>query len=122
MMRKRKLILTGACLLIFCCTYSVFSEQKQISLGFEDGWQHVSELAGTRLQTGQYGYLDITLEPIQYDASEPQTDLLIHFEADQSLDATGNYALQEKASFSIVPDGRVGFSAGKFSAFRGGIT
>ncbi len=122
MMRKRILILTGASLLFFFATGSMFSEQKQISLGFEDGWKHISRFAGTRLQTGQHGFLDITLEPVQYDQSEPETDLLIHFETSQHLDASGNYSLKRNAGFSIVPDGRVGFTAGKFSAFRGGIT
>lgn len=122
MMRKRILILTGASLLFFFATGSIYSEQKLISLGFEDGWKHISRFAGTRLQTGQHGFLDITLEPVQYDESEPETDLLIHFETSQDLDAAGNYSLKRDAGFSIVPDGRVGFTAGKFSAFRGGIT
>ena len=121
-MRKRILILTGALLLFFFGINSIFGEQKQISLGFEDGWQHISRFAGTRLQTGQHGFLDITLEPVQYSPSVPGTDLLIHFETSQYLDTAGNYSLKRNAGFSIVPDGRVGFTAGKFSAFRGGIT
>lgn len=121
-MRKRILILTGASLLFFFATGSVFSEQKRISLGFEDGWQHISRFSGTRLQTGQHGFLDITLEPVQYSPSEPETDVLIHFETSQHIDATDNYVLKRNAGFSIVPDGRVGFTAGKFSGFRGGIT
>ncbi len=121
-MRKRILILTSALLLFFLGISSIFGEQKQISLGFEDGWQHISRFAGTRLQTGQHGFLDITLEPVQYAPSVPGTDLLIHFETSQHLDTAGNYSLKRNAGFSIVPDGRVGFTAGKFSAFRGGIT
>ncbi len=122
MMKKRILTLTGVSLLFLLSAGSVFGEQKQFSMGFEDGWQHISEFTGTRLLTGQHGFLDITLEPVQYNSSEPETDLLIHFETSQLIDATGNYSLKRDAGFSIVPDGRVGFTAGKFSGFRGGIT
>ncbi len=121
-MRKRILTLTGTLLLLLSTVSSIYSEQKQISLGFEDGWQHAASFSGTRLQKGRQGFLDITLEPVQYSASTPMTDLLIHFEASQLIDATGNYVLERDGGFSIVPDGRVGVTAGKFSSFRGGIS
>ncbi|MCF7948585.1 MAG: fibronectin type III domain-containing protein [Spirochaetia bacterium] len=121
-MRKRILTLTGTLLLLLSAVSSGYSEQKQISLGFDDGWQHAAQFAGTRLQKGRQGFLDITLEPVQYSASAPMTDLLIHFETSQPLDVTGNYTLEREGGFSIVPDGRAGVNAGKFSSFRGGIS
>jgi len=121
MMRKRILKLTCTLLLLLSTVGSVYSEQKQIVLGFDDGWQHVAHFAGTRLQKGRQGFLDITLEPVQYSAAAPMTDLLIHFETSQPLDATENYTLEREGGFSIVPDGRAGVNAGKFSSFRGGI-
>lgn len=122
MMRKRILTLTGTLLLLLSTVGSIYGEQKQISLGFHDGWQHAASFSGTRLQKGRQGFLDITMEPVQYSATTPQTDMLVHFETSQLIDATGNYTLERDGGFSIVPDGRVGVTAGKFSSFRGGIS
>ncbi len=121
-MRRRILTLTEITLLILFGISSVYSQQQHISMGFEDGWQQISQFSGTRLQKGRHGFLDITLEPGQYDHSTPHTDLLMHFENSQTIDATGNYSMEHEGDFSIVPDGRVGFFAGKFSGFRGGIS
>lgn len=121
-MRRRILTLTEATLLFLLGISGIFGQQQHISLGFEDGWQHISQFSDTRLQKGQHGFLDITLEPGQYDASVQHTDLLMHFENSQFIDAAGNYTIERDGGFSIVPDGRVGFTAGKFSGFRGGIS
>jgi len=66
--------------------------EKTIELGRDYRWSGLMSTDGVTMAPGQWGDNDLVLTPGAYDP-QPDTDLLLHFDAPSTTDATGAYKL-----------------------------
>jgi hypothetical protein len=67
--------------------------ERTIVLGADDAWREISRESRVALRPGREGYLDLTLEPFQYEAGG-STELLLGFDEIPLRDASGTYEVR----------------------------
>lgn len=85
------LILLCGFLGIFC-TSNVFSSQKVMTIGGENGWKNLSEMNGVTFGSGRFGYEAVQLITSVSEIND-STDLLVSFDKNEIYDSTGNYKI-----------------------------
>jgi hypothetical protein len=101
------------CLLLLASP--LFALEKSIELGKGNLWGEMQALEGITAVPGRWGFQDLALTSGEY-APDSSTELLLHFDAPGTTDATGSYALA--GSPPLITDEAAALGAGS-AAFTG---
>ncbi|HET6484833.1 MAG TPA: fibronectin type III domain-containing protein [Spirochaetia bacterium] len=77
------------CILLIACP-ALSALEKTIELGKDYRWSAIQSTDGVTTAPGRWGDQDLVLTPGAYQP-EPDTDLLLHFDAPRTSDETGGY-------------------------------
>jgi hypothetical protein len=95
--------------------------ENAIELGKSNLWADMMNFQGVSAQPGRWGFKDLALSGAAY-AADSATELLLHFDAPESTDATGSYALS--GSRPVISDfaSAVNGASAAFSGSKGGVS
>ena len=93
--------------------------EKSIELGKGNLWGEMQTLEGVSAVPGRWGFQDLALANGEY-APDSATELLLHFDAPGTTDATGSYALEGSPPSSRIRSRRWEEGAQPLRETRGG--
>ncbi|HEY9595353.1 MAG TPA: LamG-like jellyroll fold domain-containing protein, partial [Spirochaetia bacterium] len=117
----RKKHLSGALLVCLALvSVPVFALEKTIELGRQARWGDLVSMDGVQAVAGRWGYQDLVLTSGAYTA-DPATELLLHFDAPSTTDATGGYTISGAAPSLQGSVAAVGGASAAFNGSRQGV-
>ena len=92
-----------------------------MELGKENLWSDMQAMDGVVAQPGRWGFQDLVLSDGAY-APDAATEMLLHFDAPGSADATGAYALTGPAPVLSTANPAHGAASAAFTGGRTGVS
>jgi hypothetical protein len=99
----------------------LFAAEQAMEFGKESLWAGIQAMDGIASQPGRWGFQDLVLSDGAY-APDSSTELLLHFDAPGSSDATGSYSLAGPAAVLSTTSSAHGAASAAFTGGRTGVS
>jgi hypothetical protein len=119
-MGKTAIVLFAIIVSLFYAAGRLEALDSELVLNGADGWSELALTENIVKRPGKWGYEDLALRDAEYGADE-STDCLLHFDAAETKDASGNYSVESNKSLFSGKDFMFGTGSAAFQSNENSI-